>query len=301
MHDHPHPAGKNLRFAFFVNFVFTFIEIAGGIWTGSVAILSDAVHDAGDCISLGLAWYLQGVSDRQPNDKFTYGYRRLSALGALITGCVLVIGLSFVVWESVHRLLEPKPVRAGGMIALAVVGVLANGAAAWRLRGGRSLNEQVATWHLLEDTLGWVAVLIGGAIMLVWDAPIIDPILSLAISAFVMYNVVRNLKKVGLVFLQASPAGFDMEKFRQEVLALSNVVDLHDTYTWTLDGERHVIATHLLMRAGTTREEICAAKAELYRLLRNCEFEHITIETELEGEYCNSALPGDGHEGCDHG
>ena len=181
MHDHPHPAGKNLRFAFFVNFVFTFIEIAGGIWTGSVAILSDAVHDAGDCISLGLAWYLQGVSDREANDRFTYGYRRLSALGAFITGCVLIIGLGFVAWESIHRLFEPKPVRAGGMVALAVVGVLANGAAAWRLRGGRSLNEQVATWHLLEDTLGWVAVLIGGVIMSFWDVPIIDPLLSIGI------------------------------------------------------------------------------------------------------------------------
>ncbi|WP_428304880.1 cation diffusion facilitator family transporter [Lacipirellula sp.] len=299
MHDHPHPAGKNLRFAFFVNFVFTFIEIAGGIWTGSVAILSDAVHDAGDCISLGLAWYLQGVSDREPNERFTYGYRRLSALGALITGCVLIIGLGFVAWESIHRLFEPKPVRAGGMVALAVVGVLANGAAAWRLRSGKSLNEQVATWHLLEDTLGWVAVLVGGTIMAFWDVPIIDPLLSIGISIFVLYNVVRNLKKVGMVFLQASPAGFDVEAFRKEALELPKVVELHDTYTWTLDGERHVIATHLLMRAGTSREEICAAKGELYRLLRNREFEHITIETELEGEHCNSEFPPSAHE-CDH-
>ena len=127
-----------------------------------------------------------------------------------------------------------------------------------------------------------------------WDMPIIDPILSLGISAFVLFNVVRNLKKVALVFLQATPAGFDVDQFRQEVLALPNVVDLHDTYTWTLDGERHVIATHLLMRAGTTREQLIGAKSELYRLLRNREFEHITIETELEGEHCNSALPAAG-------
>jgi cobalt-zinc-cadmium efflux system protein len=276
-----------LRFAFLLNAFFTGIEIFGGLWTNSVAILSDAVHDGGDCLSLGAAWYLQRLSDREPDRTFNYGYRRLSSLGALLTSIVLIIGLGFVAWEAVERLRDPREVRAGGVIALAVAGVLFNGAAVVRLRGGRSLNERAASWHLLEDVLGWIAVLIGGVVMSIWDAPIVDPLLSLAIAVLILRNVLQNLKRVGLVFLQASPTGFDAARFDEQVLGIPGVRATHHTHTWTLDGERHVLSTHVVLEAGSTRETTVDVKRRIHLLLRDQHFEHITIETEIEGEQCS--------------
>ncbi len=205
-HHHP-PVSSDLKVAFALNLAFTVIEIGGGIWTNSIAILSDALHDAGDCFSLGLAWYLQGLAERQSDARFTYGYRRFSTLGALVTSVVLMAGLGFVGWQALHRLRSPEEVLAPGMIALAVIGIVFNGYAAWKLRGSGSLNARMASWHLIEDTLGWVAVLAGSIVIAVWHLPIIDPILSLAISAFVLWNVFRNLRPVALVFLQSAPPG----------------------------------------------------------------------------------------------
>ena len=284
-HGHDHVTG-NLLAAFLLNLVFTAIEIAGGWWTNSVAILSDAVHDAGDCLALGLAWYLQRLAQRRADALFTYGYRRWSSLGALITGVVLLAGLTFIVWEAAQRLQSPQPVKAPGVVALAIVGVLFNGLAAWRLSHGHSLNEQMARWHLLEDTFGWLAVLVGGIAMSVWDVPILDPLLALLIAAIILWNVVWNLKKVAHIFLQGAPHGFDPAAFEQQLAEVPQVVGSHHTHTWTLDGQRHVFSTHLVLTENVTREQIVAIKNRVHELLREHHFEHITVEVELAGERC---------------
>lgn len=288
---HNHKASGNLQVAFLLNLAFTVIELGGGLWTNSIAILSDALHDGGDCFSLGLAWYLQRLSTQRPDAKFTYGYRRFSTLGALITGLVLIIGLAFIIWHAAHRLRQPAEVKVPGMLALAVIGIVFNGIAAWKLQGGHSLNERVASWHLLEDVLGWAAVLVGSAIMLVWDLPIIDPLLSLLISAFVFWNVFRNLRQVVPVFLQSAPAGFDVEAFDRDLADIPGVIGSHHTHTWSLDGESHVFSTHLVLRPASTRDEILAARRRVHELLREQHFAHVTVEVELEGECCAAELP----------
>lgn len=289
-HDHHHHSVSNLKVAFLLNLVFTLLEIAGGVWTNSIAILTDALHDAGDSFSLGLAWYLQILAARTPDAKFTYGYRRFSSLGALTTGLVLIAGLSVICWHAIDRLSHPTTVYAPGMLLFAVVGIVLNGAAAWRLRGGHSLNEKVASWHLLEDTLGWGAVLVGSVVMMFWNLPIIDPLLALLISTFVLWNVFRNLKKVSLIFLQSAPHGFDTEAFDRELTAIPGVISSHHTHTWTLDGESHVFSTHLVMRCDSTRPQIIAAKQQVHALLRELHFAHVTVEVELEGESCAAEL-----------
>jgi cobalt-zinc-cadmium efflux system protein len=282
-HDH---AVSNLKVAFLLNLAFTVLETAGGFWTNSVAILSDAVHDAGDCFSLGLAWYLQWLSARRPDARFTYGYRRMSLAGALVTGMVLVAGLAYVAWEATGRLRNPEPVLGPGIIALALLGILFNGSAAWRMRHGDSLAERMASWHLIEDTVGWIAVLAGGAAMSVWNVPIIDPILALLIAVVILFNVFRNLRRVAMVFLQASPAGFDAEAFHRQMREIPGVIDAHHTHTWSVDGQVHVFSTHLVMAAGSSRDQIVGVKRRVHQLLREHHFGHTTVEIELAGEQC---------------
>ncbi|HUE72896.1 MAG TPA: cation diffusion facilitator family transporter, partial [Pirellulaceae bacterium] len=256
------------------------------------------VHDAGDTLSLGLSWVLERFSLRERDDTFTYGYRRFSVLGAMLSGLVLIVGLSLVMFTAVPRLWHPQPVYSPGMAALAILGIVANGLAFLRLRRGKSFNVQVVAWHLLEDVLGWVAILIGSIVMMVWEVPILDPLLSVGISLFVLWNVVRKLARVGLVFLQSAPEGFDLGRFTEQVLAIPRVQSLHHTHVWTLDGQRHVLTTHLVMDAGSTRDDIIAAKSRLIELLQPEPFTHATIAVELAGEKCEGTVE---HDGCGAG
>ena len=173
---------KNIGYAFFLNFGFTIIEIIGGFLTNSVAILTDAVHDFGDSISLGLAWYLQKVSKKGSDHKYSYGYKRFSLLGAIINSVILLVGSVFILSETIPRILEPQTPDVKGMFILAILGIIVNGAAVIRLRTGNTINEKVVSLHLWEDVLGWVAILIGSVMMYFFDIPIIDPILSILIS-----------------------------------------------------------------------------------------------------------------------
>ncbi|MCG8600525.1 MAG: cation diffusion facilitator family transporter [Verrucomicrobiales bacterium] len=277
--SHHHDSGsENLKVAFFLNLAFTVIEVIGGILTNSIAILSDAVHDLGDSLSLGLAWYFEKLSRKERSAKHTFGYVRFRLLGGLITGITLLIGLGFVLWQAIQRLQNPEEVNAHGMIGLAVLGIVFNGAAVLRLRKGSSLTEKIVSWHLFEDLLGWVAVLIGSGIMAVWDLPIIDPILSILISLIILWNVWRNLGKVGRVFLQTAPEGFDFGEFQQKVLALPEVESLHHPHSWSLDGEEHVLTMHIV-RTSDPAEDV-ELKNRIRAMLDGTGFSHVTLEME---------------------
>lgn len=287
-HGHDHASEGNLKVAFFLNAAFTVVEIIGGLWTNSIAILADALHDAGDTASLGLAWYFERMSRRGRTSKHTYGYRRFRLLGGLITGVVLLVGLGVVLWQAVERLRSPEAVNAPGMIGLAVIGVIVNGAAVLRVKRGSSLTEKVVSWHLLEDTLGWVAVLIGAGVMAIWDLPVIDPLLSIGISLFILWNVGRNLKRVMSVFLQTVPDSFDPEGFEEKLRGHEGVEDVHHLHVWSLDGERHVLTFHVVMREGTGRDSIVTLKKWVRDELDDEDFPHVTVDVELAGEACVS-------------
>lgn len=276
---HKHGTG-NLKIAFLLNFSFTIIEFIGGVWTNSIAILSDAIHDLGDSISLGLAWYFDRLSKRGSTPVDTYGYARYSLLGGLITALVLVAGIGYILWNAGRRLLDPEDVDATGMIVLAVVGVMFNGAAVLRVRKGSSLTEKVVSWHLLEDTLGWIAVLIGAAVMIFWDLPWIDPALSIGISLFVLWNVVRNLRKIIRIFMQRTPAKFDLPAFEKAVRDVPGVVDVHDTRSWSIDGETHVLTSHVVVRVDAPPAQVIRIKQQVVQCIRDDAFEDVTIEVE---------------------
>jgi cobalt-zinc-cadmium efflux system protein len=198
MHDHSHEhSGTRIRWAFFLNLAFTVIEFIGGWLTNSTAIMADAVHDLGDSLSIGLAWYLDTISKKKADKEFSYGYRRFSLLGAMINGSILIVGSLWVLSVAIPRLFAPEMPEATGMVYLAVLGVVVNGYAAFKLSRGKSLNERVLNWHLLEDVLGWLAVLIVAVVLLFVEWPILDPLLSIGFTLFILYNVTKSFSHGG--------------------------------------------------------------------------------------------------------
>ena len=293
-HDHAasHSSTADLRLAFFLNLSFTIVEIAGGIWTNSVAILSDAVHDLGDSVSLGAAWGLDRYAQRKGDRRFSYGYRRFSLLGAWTTTAVLIAGSLFVLAEAIPRLLDPQPPHAPGMLAFAVLGIAVNGVAALRLRGGRSLSAKVAAWHLIEDILGWIAVLVVAITLLVVDLPVLDPLLSIVITAYILYNVLRNLRQTFLLFLQAVPEDIDLSELQGKFEALPHVRSTHHTHVWSMDGVHHVLTTHIVVDSETTRDEVTELREEIARLCTDYDLAHTTVEIEWGDDECRMAETG---------
>jgi cobalt-zinc-cadmium efflux system protein len=287
-HNHQHHASGNIKVAFFLNLGFTIFEIIGGILTNSMAILSDALHDLGDSISLGIAWYFERYSRKAPDQKFTFGYSRFSLVGAIVNSIVLVVGSVLILVKAVPRVLAPESVQPQGMIILAIVGIVINGLAVLRLRTGSSLNEKVVSWHLLEDVLGWVVVLIAGIVLLFVNIPVIDPLLSIAITLYVLFNVLKRLKEIFHVLLQGVPDGIDIAHIEEEILEIQGIASVHHTHVWSLEGEKHMMSTHVVFSNEVEKEKIAVIKDEVKHVLEHLGIEHVTLETEFENENCES-------------
>ena len=295
-HAHAHGDTGSIRTAFLLNLGFTLFEIVGGMAINSVAILSDALHDLGDSISLGLAWFLSNYAERASDTRYSYGYRRFSLLGALINAVILIAGSLFILSETARRLSAPEPFDAGGMVLFALVGIAVNGFAALRLRGQSSANAQVVGWHLIEDVLGWAVVLVVGIVSLFVDAPILDPLLSLLITLFVLVNVVVRLRTVARLFLQAVPKEADLDEIEARLRAVDGVNATHHIHVWSLDGEHNVLTAHLEVTPETSRDDVIRIKRQSKAALAalNLELEHVTLEIEFEGLDCS--MSGDGHD-----
>lgn len=277
---------SNIRLAFFLNLGFTIVEIVGGITINSIAIISDAIHDLGDTLSLGLAWFLGYYSEKKEDKSYTYGYRRYSLLAALINTTVLIIGSFIIFYNAIPRLFNPQSTNATGMIGFAVLGILVNGLAVFKTKGGHSLNEKVVSWHLLEDVLGWIAVLVVGIIMYFKDIPILDPILSIIITFYILYNVIINFKKTILLFLQAVPENIDLNKIIKRFEKIDKVISTHHTHIWSLDSEYHVLTTHLVVDKSASLDDLIKIKEEARKKIQDLNMEHITIEFDFNEKNC---------------
>ena len=286
-HVHIHPVTKNLKIAFFLNLGFTLIEFVGGFFTNSMAIMSDAVHDLGDTVAIGSAIFLEKYSEKKRDKTFSYGYKRFSPLSALINSIVLLTGSILIVYETVPRLFHPEKVEAQGMLLLAILGLVVNGAAVLRLqKGENSLNQKAVMLHLMEDVLGWIAVLVASILMLFWEIPLLDPLLSLGIAAFISWNAVKNLRALLKIFLQAVPENINLKQITEKILEISSVKDLHDLHAWTMDGSYTILTMHVVVENQTGLKEIQSIKEEVKHLLYHEDIHHCTIEIETEGENC---------------
>lgn len=285
-HNHDHSTG-NIRMAFLLNVSFTLIEVIGGLYTNSLAILADALHDLGDSLSLGMAWYFQKLSEKGRTETYSYGYKRFSLIAAIINAVILVVGSLIILSKAIPQIFDPSTTNAQGMMYLAILGILVNGAAVFRLRSGKTMNEKVVYLHLMEDVLGWVAVLVGSVVMIFFDAPFIDPLLSVIISIYVLFNVAKNLRKSMKIVLQAVPEDIDLKELKNKLLRVEQITGIHDCHVWSMDGSYNVMSVHVEVDADHRLSELYAIKNQACKMLQDESIHHLTMEFEIKGQPCH--------------
>ena len=286
-HDHNH-IESNLKLAFFLNFGFAIAEIIGGYFTNSIAIIADALHDLGDSVSLAISWRLEKLSTKKGDEKFSYGYKRFSLLSALIAAIILIVGSITVIGEAIQRIQNPETkVNPQGMLIFAILGITVNGFAAFRTGKGKNLNSRMVYWHLIEDAIGWLAVLIVSIILLFKDIYYLDPLLSLFVSGFVLFNVAKNLKKTINLFLQGVPDTIRVPEIEAEIMKMEKVENIHHTHIWSLDGEHHVLTTHIVLCLDSKKEDIRKIKDGIREMTEKYDLAHTTVEFEYLEEDCS--------------
>lgn len=272
---------RNILIAFILNLSFSIFELFGGIFTGSIAVISDAIHDAGDAVSIGISYFLELKSKKQPDEKYTYGYGGYSVLGGLFTTVILLIGAAFMIYNAVNRIIAPTKINYNGMIIFAVIGVCVNFCAAFFTRGGGSVNQKAVNLHMLEDVLGWAVVLVGAIIMRFTDIAIIDPLLSLGVSVFIIINAVKNLKDILCLLLEKTPENVNIAEIKSHLKTLNGVLGIHHIHVWSLDGQNIFATMHIV--TDSDQHEI---KDAVRRELLKRGIGHVTIETETASEHC---------------
>ncbi|MBO5339566.1 MAG: cation transporter [Oscillospiraceae bacterium] len=272
---------RNILTAFILNLAFSVFEFVGGTLTGSVAVVSDAIHDMGDAASIGCAWFLERRSRRQPDDTHTYGYGRYSALGSAVITLMLLLSSSAVIYNAVNRIFHPVEIHYDGMILMAVIGTAVNFAAAWFTRGGDSLNEKAVSLHMLEDVLGWLVVLAGAVIMRFTDISLIDPLMSIGVAVFILVSAVKNLTEIVDLFLEKTPEGVSVARIKEHLCSMEEILDVHHIHVWSRDGHSSCATMHIV-----TDEDPVSVKRKVRAELSEHGIGHVTLELETGTEQC---------------
>ena len=272
---------KRILIAFILNLTFAVFEFIGGALTGSVAIISDSVHDLGDSVSIGISYFLEKISKKKPDDKYTYGYLKYSVLGSLIMTIILIVGSIFVIINAIERLINPVSINYNGMLIFAVVGITVNLIAAISTHKSESLNQKAVNLHMLEDVLGWVVVLLGAILMKFTNITYIDPIMSIGVSIFLLINAFKGIKKILDIFFEKAPDGIDVSELKHHLKEIDGVLDVHHFHLRTIDGFNHIATLHIV----TASDQATVKKAVKEELLEHG-IAHTTVETESPEEEC---------------
>ncbi len=272
---------KRILTAFVLNLIFAVFEFIGGTITGSVAIISDSVHDLGDSVSIGISYILEKKSKKEPDDKYTFGYGRYSVLGSLIMMVILIVGSIFVIIHSFDRIVHPVEIDYNGMILFAVFGMGVNLVATIATRGDGSLNQQAVSLHMFEDVLGWGVVLLGAILMKFTDITYIDPIMSIGVAIFLLVHAFKHFKEICDIFFEKTPDEIDINEIKSHISEIDGVEDVHHFHVRTLDGFNHIATLHVVVN-GNPAEIKKAVKEEL----KEHGITHTTIETETPEENC---------------
>lgn len=274
---------KNILIAFLLNMSFSIFELIGGIFTNSVAIISDAVHDFGDSISIGISYVLEKKSKKKPDSKYTFGYTRYSILGAFITNTILITGSVLVIINAIQRIMNPVEINYDGMIVFAIFGVIVNFLAAHFTKEGDSLNQKAVNLHMLEDVLGWVVVLVGAIIIKFTEINIIDAIMSIGVAIFILIHALKSFKSIVDLFLEKIPNGIEIQELKEHLLEIENVKDVHHIHVWSMDGFNNYATMHIV----TDLKEINELKHKVKEELKEHRISHTTIEIEEQGHECD--------------
>lgn len=282
-HNHSHhPKINNILLAFVLNASFAVLEFFGGLYTNSVAIMSDALHDFGDSLALLFSYFADKLSHREANEKYTFGYKRFSLVSALLNGSILLVGSVFVISEAIERLGSPELVKPEGMLFLAIIGIAVNSFAAFRLSKDQGLNVKMLMFHLLEDLLGWVAVLIVSVILLFKPWYILDSVLSILISLIILRGVLINLIKVGKIFVQHFPEGIERDKLIEQIQNCNGVKDVHFLQGWSLDDSTINVTLHVVVDENMRMGEADKLRNQIERCLKGAKISMWTIQMESD-------------------
>lgn len=273
---------KNILIAFILNLSFSLFEFLGGIFTNSIAIISDAIHDLGDALSIGISYFLERKSKKKPNNEYTYGYIRYSLLGAFITTVILVSGSIFVIYSSIKRLFVPEVINYDGMVIIAIIGFVINLGAAILTKDGDSLNQKAVNLHMLEDVLGWATVLVSSILIKFTKLPLFDTLASLGVAIFILIGALKNLKNITDLFLDKVPKDVDVSEILEHVKEIPDVIDVHHIHLWSLDGNSNYATMHII----TDSKNQSLLKEEIKSELKEHGIAHTTIEIENKEEKC---------------
>ena len=265
--------------AFFLNLSYAIIEfIAGGVFSSS-AVLADSVHDLGDAIAIGVSAVLETISNREEDSHYTLGYKRFSLLGALVTAVILMTGSVLVILENITKLFHPQPVNDEGILWLGIIAVSINVLASLVVRKGKTKNESILSLHFLEDTLGWLAVILMAIVLRFTDWYILDPLLSLVISFFILSKAIPRFWSTLKIFLDAVPEGVDIKQVKSDLEQLDHVASINQLNLWTMDGLEKNAIVHVCLKK-VEHMEVC--KESIRTLLKDCGFQNITIEVDAD-------------------
>ena len=263
--------------AFFLNLSYAIVEfIAGGIF-GSSAVLADSVHDLGDAIAIGISAFLESISNREEDSRYTLGYKRFSLLGAMVTAVILMTGSVLVILENITKIFHPQPVNDEGILWLGIIAVTINVLASLVVRKGKTKNESILSLHFLEDTLGWIAVILMALILRFTDWYILDPLLSLVISFYILSKAIPRFWSTLKIFLDAVPEGVNIQKIETDLAELEHVASINQLNLWTMDGLEKNAIVHVCLEH-VKHMEVC--KESIRNLLKESGFQNITIEVD---------------------
>ncbi len=282
-HHEPHGRGQPpFLAALAITLAYSGVEMAGGLWTGSLALLSDAGHMFSDALALGLAAIAARLAQRPAGHRHTYGWARAEVIGALLNSLLMLAIIVVLVVEAVFRLQDPRPVAAPGMMLIALVGLLVNALVAWTMsRGEMTVNVRAALLHVIGDLVSSFAALLAGVVIYATGWLPIDPILSLAIAALILVGTGGVLRATLHVLMEGVPPALELPAIGRELAELPGVASVHDLHVWSIAPGRIALSAHLELDDLQRWPAILAAARKL--LHDRYGIGHVTLQPEVKG------------------
>lgn len=290
-HDHHHSSNqKALFWAFLLIATFMVVEVVGGLWTNSLALLSDAGHMLGDAAALGLSFLAVRFGAKKATPNRTFGYRRFEILAAFINGLTLLVISIYILFEAYQRFFSPPKILSGGMLLVAVIGLVVNILAAWILMRGEkdNLNVKSALLHVFGDLLGSVGAISAALLILFFDWAWADPVASILVAVLILISGYRVTRDAIHILMEGSPEQIDVRAMQAEIAEVEGVKEVHDLHVWSISSSEHAVTCHVLIGEATDDQDVLRLVTE--RIRKYGSFERSTVQIEREHQGCEERI-----------